>query len=180
MISEPAKNKRRSISAAVWREVKAAFFVGGELRALAREAGINENTVLHKAMREGWTEERREAFAKVRQTRGETIEEAGDGEPIQSLTIARERLLERHLLNMITVCERVSDHAADLPAPTAFATIRQIDTADRLTRRQLGLDREEKSSSSILAAFAFSPCIGEVVLNAEAHIEPHIPCEAEE
>lgn len=154
MIAPPKNPKRQRITDAVWRELKASFFVGGELRALAREAGISENTVLHKAMRDGWTEQRREALAKVRQTRAGTIEEGGEGEPLQSLTIARERLLERHLHNMLTVSGRVSDYAAGLPAQTAFTSVRQIDMADRLARRQLGLDREENVTVNLMQAFS--------------------------
>lgn len=154
MIAPPKNPKRQRITDAVWRELKASFFVGGELRALAREAGISESTVLHKAMRDGWTEQRREALAKVRQTRAGTIEEGGEGEPLQSLTIARERLLERHLHNMLTVSGRVSDYAAGLPAQTAFTSVRQIDVADRLARRQLGLDREEHVTVNLMQAFS--------------------------
>jgi hypothetical protein len=148
------KQKRSRITNAAWRELQSAFFVGGELRALAREAGISENTVLHKAMREGWTEQRRQALAKLRQTRQETRGSGSSGEPNQSLAITREGLLERHLFNMLAVSGRVSDYAADLPAQTAFTAVRHIDVADRLARRQLGLDREDKISVNIVQAYA--------------------------
>jgi len=154
MISAPKKPKRQRISEAVWGELKAAFFVGGELRALAREAGISENTVLHKAMRDGWTEQRQAALHKVRQTRQGALEDGSEGQPLQSLTIAREKLLERHLLNMLSVSGRLSDYAAALPAQTAFTSVRQIDCADRLARRQLGLEREESVSINLCQAFA--------------------------
>lgn len=170
MIAPPKNPKRQPITEAVWRELKAAFFVGGELRALAREAGISENTVLHKAMRDGWTEQRREALAKVRQTRPGTIEDGNEGEPLQSLTIARERLLERHLLNMLAVSGRVSDYAAGLPAQAAFTSIRQVDVADRLARRQLGLEREAEVSINIAQAFAGMD-EGAVIVSASCDVE---------
>ena len=154
MIAPPKKPKRQPITEGVWGQLKAAFFIGGELRALAREAGISESTLLHKAMRDGWTEQRQEALAKVRQTRQETIEDGGESEPLQSLSIAREKLLERHLLNMLNISGRVSDYAAALPAQTAFTSVRQIDVADRLARRQLGLEREAEVSINIAQAFA--------------------------
>jgi hypothetical protein len=141
VIAPPKQPKRSRLTDATWRELKAAYFVGGELRALAREAGISENTVLHKAMRDGWTEQRRQALEKARQTRQELIVGESEGEPIQSLTISREGLLERHTANMMAISSRLSDYAAGLPSQTAFAAVRQIDVADRLTRRQLGLDQ---------------------------------------
>lgn len=162
MIASSKKAKRQRITDATWRELKAAFLVGGELRALAREAGLNENTVLHKAMRDDWTEQRRQAYTKARQTRQGAIEDGSKGEPHQSLSIAREGLLERHLLNMLTVAGRLSDYSAELPAQAAFNSVRQIDVADRLARRQLGLDREEKISVNICQAFA-----GVTVSNAD-------------
>ncbi len=154
MIASSKKAKRQRITDATWRELKASYFVGGELRALAREAGISENTVLHKAMRDGWSKQRGQALAKTHQTRQGTIEEGSKGEPHQSLSIARAGLLERHLLNMMAVAGRLSDYSAELPAQAAFNSVRQIDVADRLARRQLGLDREEKVSVNICQAFS--------------------------
>ncbi|MBE2285653.1 MAG: hypothetical protein IAE77_19475 [Prosthecobacter sp.] len=151
MTAPSKKAKRQRITDATWREMKAAFFVGGELRALAREAGISESTVLHKAMRDGWTEQRRQAHAKARQTRQGTMDNGEEGQPHQSLSIAREGLLERHLLNMLAVAGRLSDYSAELPAQAAFASVRQIDVADGLARRQLGIDREEKVLVNVAA-----------------------------
>jgi hypothetical protein len=153
MIAPPKQPKRQRITETIWRELKAAYFVGGELRALAREAGISENTVLHKAMRDGWTEQRRQALERARKTRQEPIEYASDGEPIQSLTISHEGLLERHTANMMAISSRLSDYAAGLSPQTAFATVRQIDVADRLTRRQLGLDQSAGVQINLAQAF---------------------------
>jgi hypothetical protein len=162
------KPKRQRLTDATWRELKAAYFVGGELRALAREAGISENTVLHKAMRDGWTEQRRQALEKARQTRQEPIECSGQEEPIQSLTISREGLLERHTANMMAISSRLSDYAAGLSPQTAFATVRQIDVADRLTRRQLGLDHPAGVQINFAQAFWSEPAGDEAACAEDA------------
>jgi hypothetical protein len=113
-------------------------------------------------MRDGWSKQRGQALAKARQTRQGTIEDGSEGEPHQSLSIARKGLLDRHLLNMLAVAGRLSDYSAELPAQAAFASVRQIDVADRLARRQLGLDREEKISVNICQAYS-----GAAVCNAD-------------
>lgn len=133
---------RRRVSNETWQQVRSAFLVGGEIRAIARAAGLNENTVLAKAAKEGWTSQRREALhlREGAQSEGQGAA-AWSGE--QSLAITRESLLGRHLLNMLTVAGKLSDHAVSLSPESAFTNVRQIDVADRLARRQLGLDKEQ-------------------------------------
>lgn len=121
------------LSAAAWQDIKAAYLVGGGLRALAREAGIPENTILVRAHRERWSEQRSKALERIMPQRAHE----------ESLEISQGRLLERHLLNMLAVSQRLSDYASALPDGLAFEGIAKIDTMDRLARRQLGLDKAE-------------------------------------
>ncbi len=121
------------LSNEAWRDIKAAYFVGGGLRALAREAGIPENTILVRAHRERWSEQRQAALARIMPQRAHE----------ESLEISQGRLLERHLLNMLALSQRLSDYSASLPDGLAFDGIAKIDTMDRLARRQLGLDKPE-------------------------------------
>ena len=172
------KPKRQRVPEAVWREIKAAYFVGGELRALAREAGLNENTLLHRAMREGWSEARQQALEMARQTRVELIADESTERPNQSLSISREGLLTRHAANMLRISSRLSDYAAELPAQTAFAAVRQIDVADRLTRRQLGLDRAEGVQVNLSQFFGPQQTepASEAFLEVEAPVELFADC----
>lgn len=140
------QKRRRSVSTDTWKKVKGAFLVGGELRAIARTAGLNENTVLARAAREGWTKQRREAQGLKQRARGEALA-VEEQVSAQSVAIMRDALLERHLANMLTVAGRLSDHAFGLSPEAAFTNVRQIDVADRLTRRQLGLDNGEAAVS---------------------------------
>lgn len=125
------------LSTGAWQDIKAAYLVGGGLRALAREAGIPENTILVRAHREKWSEQRQAALAKIMPQKSHE----------ESLGISQGRLMERHLLNMMAVSERLSDFANALPVHQAFDAVAKIDTMDRFTRRQLGLDKPEPAIS---------------------------------
>jgi hypothetical protein len=127
------KKTPTKLSAGAWQDIKAAYLVGGGLRALARQAGLSENTILVRAHREKWSDQRQAALARIMP---QTAHE-------ESLEITQGRLLERHLLNMLAVSQRLSDYSASLPDGLAFEGIAKIDTMDRLARRQLGLDKAE-------------------------------------
>ena len=145
------KQPRQRIAAETWADVRRAFFVGGELRDLARKLRLNENTVLARAARENWTEQRNGAVAKVREPSGNgsnRSEEIG----VQSAAITREQLLDEHLCSMLVLSQRLSRHASSLPTDEAFDRIRNVDAMDKLTRRQLGLDGPRSPSFNIAIA----------------------------
>ncbi len=136
MKKTPTKTKRpspRKLSDAAWNDVRSAYLCGGTLRGLAREAGISENTILVRAHREKWSQQRQAALAKILPQKSHE----------ESLGISHGRLMERHLLNMMAVSERLSDFANALPVEMAWEGVSKIDTMDRFTRRQLGLDKPE-------------------------------------
>ena len=121
------------LSNEAWGDIKSAYLCGGGLRSLAREAGIPENTILVRAHREKWSDQRQAALAKIMPMKSHE----------ESLGISHGRLMERHLLNMMAVSQRLSDYAHALPDELAFDAVGKIDTMDRLARRQLGLDKPE-------------------------------------
>lgn len=130
-------NERRPkrASSDVWKDIQNAYLIGGELRPLARRAGIPEGTVLARAAREGWSKQKRAAIESVRPSNQSA------GTSLQSVAITRETLLETHLQSMLGICAKLSSYAGTLDPQDAFTAVRQIDTADKLTRRQLGLDQ---------------------------------------
>lgn len=58
---------RRTIPQTEWDQLRAAHMAGAPLRQLARNAGINEGTMLMRAHREKWAEQRTSAQAIVAQ-----------------------------------------------------------------------------------------------------------------
>jgi uncharacterized protein YjcR len=57
---------RRTITNAIWVEIRTAYASGIGLREIARNIGIPEGTVLAHAKREGWTREIQNAKALVK------------------------------------------------------------------------------------------------------------------
>jgi hypothetical protein len=102
--------KRTKLSVSAWQDIKAAYLLGGTLRGLAREANMSENTLLVKAHREKWSDQRQAALAKILPMKSHE----------ESLGISQGRLMERHLLNMMAVSQRLSNYAHALPDELAF------------------------------------------------------------
>jgi hypothetical protein len=132
------KTKRpspRKITEAAWREMRHAFMVGQGVRSIARSAGVSEGTLLARASRERWSEQRAAALEKTR------------AESPHSVAIAGAYLAEQHIAAMASLSQRLTAFATSLPDGIAFDGISKIDTLDRLARRQHGLDRQQPAVS---------------------------------
>ena len=108
-----------------------AFFVGQGVRSIARSAGLSEGTLLARASRERWSEQRAAALQKTR------------AESPHSVAIAGAYLAEQHIAAMSSLSQRLTAFASGLPDGLAFDSIAKIQGVDQLARRALGLDRPE-------------------------------------
>lgn len=143
--SKPRKPRRQRVPAETWRGLRLAFVAGGALRQLARDAGISEGTILARASREGWTQQRHDAVQRARGGNGSNAgSEDAETHRQQSLAImTAEQVQEAHLVNMLALGHRLSSYASQLPDETAFTEIRRVDCMDRMVRRRLGIDKAE-------------------------------------
>lgn len=139
----PAPPKRRKLPESTWQGVRLAFIAGGGLRQLAREANISEGTLLARAAREKWSQQRDEAARRAKGGNGES-EEAAERQQQSLAIITRETLMDLHLNNMLSVSHKLSNHANGLPTAELFQEVRKVDVADRIARRQLGLDKDKE------------------------------------
>ncbi len=140
----------------VWIELKAAYFAGGEIRALARGADIPEGTALARAKRENWSSDR----GKAREAASRDFAKA---DVSKAIALDREERRRRHLSRMEEITERIGTHVEDLPSDVALNRIGQLDRFDRLTRRTLGL--EDGSSPAPLINVNLLSEIGAMTLN---------------
>ena len=134
-----APQKRRKLPAETWQGLRLAYIAGGGLRQLARAANVSEGTLLARAAREKWSQQRDEAIQRAKGSTGQS-DDATARQQQSIAVITRESLMDVHLANMLSVSHRLSHHANALPTDEAFESIRHIDCVDKLTRRQLGLD----------------------------------------
>lgn len=123
-----------------WNQLRAAYTAGAGLRALARNAGIPEGTILSRAKREGWTQTKQEALSLM-QPAGEDQRDI-----TQSIAIENAERGQRHVALMQGLAEKLGSHAASLAPALLFEGVSKLNTLDLLARRNFGLENGQKSS----------------------------------
>lgn len=139
-LATPSTNRQRPNREA-WSQLKAAYLAGAELRPLARAIGLAEGTVLSRASREKWADQRDAARAQVTALGG-SLEELS-----QSIAVEREQRAQRHLDRMGNLTECVGDRVHKMTPIEALDRIHKISIFDRLARRALGLDLRPKEEA---------------------------------
>lgn len=125
----------KRIPAETWQQIKTAYAAGFGLRELARNAGISENTVLSRALRERWTREIQNAKALVkREDASPTVT------PVQAVAASMQQRGERHIERMAGVSERAVDHVETMDGPEILKSVDQIEKLDKVARRTFKLD----------------------------------------
>lgn len=133
------------ITAPDWSQLRAAYLAGAGLRSLARRTGIPEGTVLARAKREGWSQQKREALSRA------GIADGQERHGSQSIAIADEAAdrAQRHLSRMGGLIETLGHHAETLAPGMLFEQVTKLDTFDRMARRNFGLDDGQKSGARV-------------------------------
>jgi hypothetical protein len=102
-----------------WQALKSDYMVGSDLRALARRCGIPEDSVVSRAHREGWSEERLAALELLKPQRDQERTELDHGQ-----------LTELYHQNAAGLCQRLSAHICALPEGAAFDELGKVNLAD--------------------------------------------------
>lgn len=131
----------RTITAGTWAELRAAYLAGGGLRSLARRAGIAEGTVLARAQREGWSQQKREALSRA------GIKGGQDRAVSQSIAIEAADRAQAHLARMGGLVEVLGQHAETLAPGMLFEQVGKLDTFDRIARRNFGLEAPQQGAT---------------------------------
>jgi hypothetical protein len=142
--------------------MKSAYLAGAELRPLARAIGIPEGTLLSRASRDGWAEERNAARDRVAALCG-SIEDVS-----QSIAVEREQRAQRHLERMGCLTESVGERVQKMSAVEALDRIHKISIFDRLARRALGLDDRKQEEKPALVNLAILRMDTDLVIDLNA------------
>ena len=118
-----------------WNQLRAAYTAGAGLRALARNSGIAEGTILSRAKREGWTQLKREALDLMH---GPKENEKRD--ITQSIAIETAERGKRHVERMAGLCDALGEHAASLTPASLFDQVSKLNVFDLVARRSYGLE----------------------------------------
>jgi hypothetical protein len=133
----------QTITAGTWAELRAAYLAGAGLRSLARRAGIAEGTVLARAQREGWSQQKREALSRA------GITGAQESPLAQSIAIEAADRAQAHLARMGGLIDVLGQHAATLAPGMLFEQVGKLETFDRMARRNFGLDSGQNRGAQI-------------------------------
>ena len=122
--------------------VRTAYLAGGNIRTLARDAGIPEATALAWAKKRGWSAERDQARAIVASRR-----ETPDVARAAALSLAERG--QRHIERMAGVSERVAEHLEAAEPAVLLEKAGKVDRYDRFARRQFGL-KEDATANMVV------------------------------
>ena len=137
---------RKKVSPEIWEQARIAIASGSiGLRALARNMGIPEDTVLARAKREGWT---KMIEAAKHATEGG---QSGAITPtvLQSVAASMQERAVRYTERMAGVSEKVPPHLESMEAAEILGNARDVEQYDRFSRRNFGLESQPPAGGSI-------------------------------
>jgi hypothetical protein len=145
-----AKQRVRSrISSERRDQIKTAYASGIGLRAIARNMGIPEGTILSRAQREGWTREIQSAKALAKRE-----DSAPAVTATEAVAITMQQRGERHLGRMAGVSERGVDHVEKMAGKEILTSIDEIEKLDKVARRTFGLSDDDSHGNNLLVNIA--------------------------
>lgn len=129
----------------VWTAAREAAAAGVPLEAIARRAGIYVSWMEDKAKEEGWmTEARRKALlAQYEIQQPEKVQEAIADIQLATAALSQDRALLYRAEVATQVEKKVRAGVRTIQAPKSW---KDLDTADKIARRALGLDEERPQS----------------------------------
>ena len=133
---------RRTISNAIWAEIRTAYASGIGLREIARNMGIPEGTVLARAQREGWTREIQNAKALAKREHSAPAVTA-----TEAVAITMQQRGERHLGRMANIMEKTVPHVEAMQPGTILDRIDDVETLDKVARRTFGISDDAPSTN---------------------------------
>lgn len=132
----------------VWVHVRDAICAGVDQTLVAHRTGVSERWIESRAARENWlTPARREAVMKLYQLDDpERLARIKDDLTIAAAALSAERVLEHRAMVATMASTKMKEGQADIEAPRSW---KEMDIADRMARRALGLDDGPQTANVI-------------------------------
>ena len=135
----------KRIPESTWAEIRTAYASGIGLRELARNMGIPAGTILARSKRERWTAQIANARAlSVKPTESPTLT------PAQAVAVTMRQRGERHVEAVARLTERTMPHLEAMQPGEVLDRIDDIETLDKVARRNFGLNDGEKSEGGLV------------------------------
>src|SRR6266576_2907750 len=136
---------RSRVSSERWKQIKTAYASGIALREIARNMSIPAGTVLARAKREGWSQQRENAKALAKRD-----DVAKVVTPFEAASATMQQRGERHLGRMANIVEKTIPHAEAMEPGAILDRVDDVEKLDRAARRTFGISDDDVDGNNVV------------------------------
>ena len=136
---------RSRVSSERWEQIKTAYASGIALREIARNMSIPAGTVLARAKREGWSQQRENAKALAKRD-----DVAKVVTPFEAASATMQQRGERHLGRMANIVEKTIPHVEAMEPGAILDRVDDVEKLDRVARRTFGISDDDVDGNNVV------------------------------
>ena len=136
---------RSRVSSERWEQIKTAYASGIALREIARNMSIPAGTVLARAKREGWSQQRENAKALAKRD-----DVAKVVTPFEAASATMQQRGERHLGRMANIVEKTLPHVEAMEPGAILDRVDDVEKLDRAARRTFGISDDDVDGNNVV------------------------------
>ena len=137
---------RSRVSSERWEQIKTAYASGIALREIARNMSIPAGTVLARAKREGWSQQRENAKALAKRDDAAKVVT-----PFEATSATMQQRGERHLGRMANIVEKTMPHVEAMEQPDAILDrVDDVEKLDKVARRTFGISDDDVHGNNMV------------------------------
>ena len=140
---------KRVITKATWAEIRTAYASGIGLREIARNMDIPAGTVLARAKREGWSQQRENAKALAKRDDAAKVVT-----PFEATSATMQQRGERHLGRMANIVEKTIPHVEAMELGAILDRVDDVEKLDKVARRTFGISDDGSHGENIAVNIA--------------------------
>ena len=140
---------RSRVSSERWEQIKTAYASGIALREIARNMSIPAGTVLARAKREGWSQQRENAKALAKRDDAAKVVT-----PFEATSATMQQRGERHLGRMANIVEKTIPHVEAMEPGAILDRVDDVEKLDKVARRTFGISDDDVHGSNVLVNIA--------------------------
>jgi hypothetical protein len=140
---------RSRVSSERWEQIKTAYVSGIALREVARNMSIPAGTVLARAKREGWSQQRENAKALAKRDDAAKVVT-----PFEAASATMQQRGERHLGRMANIVEKTIPHVEAMEPGAILDRVDNVEKLDKVARRTFGISDDGSHGENIAVNIA--------------------------
>ena len=140
---------RSRVSSERWEQIKTAYASGIALREIARNMSIPAGTVLARAKREGWSQQRENAKALAKRDDAAKVVT-----PFEATSATMQQRGERHLGRMANIVEKTIPHVEAMELGAILDRVDDVEKLDKVARRTFGISDDDVHGTNVLVNIA--------------------------